>query len=69
MKYRMDLVLEEIVQLLKPGGQLFVVGQGPDDGLYDGEEGMAYTSLSSTLDAIKSVRNMTLRSNTCGRVL
>ena len=67
--HMMDLVLEEIVQLLKPGGQLFVVGQGPDDGLYDGEEGMAYTSLSSTLDAIKSVRNMTLRSNTCGRVL
>ena len=56
--HMMDLVLEEIVQLLKPGGQLFVVGQGPDQGLYDGEDGMAYTSICSTLDAIKSVRRL-----------
>jgi len=60
--HMMDLVLDKVVGYLKPGGLLLVVGKGPEEALYD-EPGSVFTTIMSTLDAIKSLDGVVPKHN------
>ena len=53
----MDLVIEMLSSLLKPGGTLYIVGQGPYqmDEYVTGTAGEVYHEALNLLDAVKSV--------------